>query len=78
MYLCNTKSSFMSRYAFSPRSVLTLAISGAVGHVSGFFTILQCRLVDSDKPHFVISVKCQVSIYRIIYICIYFFVAMLR
>lgn len=43
VYLCN-RSSFISRYAFGPRPVLTLAISDAVGRVSGFFTILQCSV----------------------------------
>lgn len=36
-----TRWKSISRYAFSPGPVLALAISGAVGRVSGFFVILQ-------------------------------------
>jgi len=44
----------MFRYAFSLGLVLVLAISGAVGRVSGFFVILRCvvGLLGEVKFHY--------------------------
>jgi len=41
-YVLHTGYNCMFRYAFRSGLVLVLAISGAVGRVSGFLVILQC------------------------------------